>query len=66
MICLKCSSKSVVKARLILYSGIAYEVMFCQACEHVTRVKDSRPAAAYEHKRRCLHRLKHGRRGGDK
>ena len=66
MICLKCNSGSVVKARLILHSGIAYDVKFCQACEHITRVGDSRVAAAYEKWATQTFTTKPKRKGGDK
>jgi len=66
MICLKCNSKSVVQARLILYSGISYDVKYCQACEHVTRVKDSMPAAGYKSKCDLWGLINPRRKGGDK
>jgi len=66
MTCMKCQSKSVVQARLILFSGVSYDVIFCQACEHVTRIKDSRPAAAYKSKQRRFGLVNPNRKGGDK
>ena len=66
MICMKCQSKSVIKARLVIHSGTSYDVNYCQACEHVTRVKDSRPAAVYNLKQKRFGLTKPTRKGGDK
>jgi len=66
MKCPKCNSKSVEPARLILFKGAMLRVLFCQACEHITRIGNSSTAAAYKIKVRQRFTTKPKRRGGEK
>jgi len=66
MKCEKCGSMSVEQARLILFKGAMLRVLFCQACEHITRTGNSSAIAAYESRDRHRFTRKHRRKGGDK
>ena len=66
MKCGKCGSMSVEQARLILDKGAMLRVLFCQACEHITRIGNSSTAAAYKSRDRHRYIRKLKLKGGDK